>query len=118
MGATWSCPRCDADVLGSECDCMKPNIWATGEVNPDYPEWVEEHIAQLEAENAKLQADIERGTNHNLELLDEVAALKGAAEKYMGDAWHHPNCPRFGGNDFPACNCGFSDLTEALLEDK
>lgn len=26
----------------------KPDIWATGEVNPDYPEWAEKRIAELE----------------------------------------------------------------------
>jgi hypothetical protein len=35
----------------------KPDIWVTGEVNPDYPEWAEKRIVELEATIAELKKD-------------------------------------------------------------
>ena len=40
MAATWTCPHCHADVLGSSCECEG---YDAGK------------IAQLEAENARLK---------------------------------------------------------------
>ena len=60
----------------------------------------EARIAELEAENKRVERRYE--------------SLKEPVEKYMWDACHHDYCPQYGGNTWPACNCGYADLKAAL----
>jgi len=55
----------------------------------DYNMQALERITELESEIAKLIHDMERGQDHNLELLDEVSALKESMRGYkaMEDAY-------------------------------
>ena len=73
----------------------------------DNPMYAAEHIVKLERRIAELEAE-----NKRVELRYE--SLKEPVEKYMWDACHHDYCPQYGGNTWPACNCGYADLKAAL----
>ena len=56
----------------------KPDIWATGEVNPDYPEWAEKRIAELEAEKSKAWETCQLAVERGMKLEVTIARLRGA----------------------------------------
>ena len=80
----------------------KPSIWATGEVNPDYPEWAEERIAQLEADKEEMLDGMERMDAENAKLTEAAKAVVDEHEAMVSE---------WGGSDT-------IDALAALLEDK
>ena len=57
----------------------KPDIWVTGEVNPDYPEWAEKRIAELTAYCKAGEATQAKLTATQAKLEAENAKLRQAA---------------------------------------